>query len=138
MPSGLGLDLPRHLYHFPLDALRHLLRVTGFEVESEHHFSLRQNPFGWIQSALNRCTSLPRSGLYTLLQRRGPSSDSPFASRTRWTLLSCLVIGAPLALLASLMATLARSGATVHLVARRRGGAALAQAPARAPEGSST
>jgi 2-polyprenyl-3-methyl-5-hydroxy-6-metoxy-1,4-benzoquinol methylase len=133
-PAWFHLDLPRHLYHFPLDALRHLLRVTGFEVESAHHFSLRQNPFGWIQSALNRCTSLPRSGLYTLLQRRGPRSDPPFASRIRWSLLPWLVIGAPLAVLASLLATLVRSGATVHLVARRRGGAT----PAQAPEGSST
>ncbi len=137
-PAWFHLDLPRHLHHFPLDALRHLLRVTGFEVESTHHFSLRQNPFGWIQSALNRCTSLPRNGLYTLLHRRGSGSGAPFASRTRLTLLLWLVIGAPLAVLASVLATLARSGATVHVVARRREGTAPAQAPARAPEGSST
>ena len=54
------LDLPRHLYQFPLESLKRLLRDTGFAPVSDHHFSLRQNPFGWIQSAQNRRASLPR------------------------------------------------------------------------------
>ena len=37
---------------------------------SEHHFSLRQNPFGWVQTALNKSRRLPRNGLYTLLKSR--------------------------------------------------------------------
>ena len=45
------LDPPRHLYHFPVEGLRRLLESTGFQVDREHHFSLRQNPFGWVQSA---------------------------------------------------------------------------------------
>ena len=40
------LDLPRHLFHFPLPALRRLLEECGLACRSEHHFSLRQNPFG--------------------------------------------------------------------------------------------
>ena len=51
------LDLPRHLFHFPLEGLRRLLVDTGFTPRSEHHFSLRQNPFGWVQSALNKFAS---------------------------------------------------------------------------------
>ena len=42
------LDLPRHLYQFPLSGLNQLLERSGFEVSPAHHFSLRQNPFGWI------------------------------------------------------------------------------------------
>jgi 2-polyprenyl-3-methyl-5-hydroxy-6-metoxy-1,4-benzoquinol methylase len=116
------LDLPRHLYHFPVSALREMLMQTGFEVISEHHFSLRQNPFGWVQSVLNRFGSLPRNGLYTLLHRRSANDSLPFDVRTRFWLRFWLIVGAPLGLLATVVETIARSGATVHLVARKRSG----------------
>jgi len=116
------LDLPRHLYHFPLAALRRLLRDTGFEVVSEHHFSLRQNPFGWIQSALNRCPRLPRNALYGMLQKRRPGEAPPYDARLRRRMWLALVLGAPVALALTLLETLLRSGGTVHLVARRREG----------------
>lgn len=114
------LDLPRHLYQFPASALRSLLTQLGFDVVSEHHFSLRQNPFGWIQSLLNRFAGLPRNGLYTLLHRRAAGNPLPFDGRTRFWLRFWLVVGAPLGLFASLVETIARSGATVHFVARKR------------------
>jgi SAM-dependent methyltransferase len=113
------LDLPRHLYHFPVSALRELVGSCGFEIESEHHFSLRQNPFGWIQSALNRSPALPRNGLYLLLHRRGVAGHAPFDRRTRLRLWLGFAALAPVALAASLLEALLRSGATVHLVARR-------------------
>jgi SAM-dependent methyltransferase len=112
------LDLPRHLFHFPLSALRDLVRSCGFEIESEHHFSLRQNPFGWIQSALNRLPGLPRNGLYLLLHRRAPD-HAPFDRATRWRLWVGLLVLAPLSLVAACVEAGLRSGATVHLVARR-------------------
>jgi len=114
------LDLPRHLYHFPASALRRLLGEVGFEVLSEHHFSLRQNPFGWMQSVLNRFPGLPRNGLYALLHRRSANGPPPFDARTRFWLRFWLVVGAPLGLLATVIETIARSGATVHIVARKR------------------
>jgi SAM-dependent methyltransferase len=114
------LDLPRHLYQFPVSALRQLLEDVGFEVLSEHHFSLRQNPFGWVQSVLNLIPGLPRNGLYALLHRRSADEPLPFDARTRFWLRFWLIVGAPLGLLATLVETLARSGATVHLVARKR------------------
>jgi len=116
------LDLPRHLYHFPVSALRKMLVQTGFDVISEHHFSLRQNPFGWIQSVLNRFGSLPRNGLYALMHRRSLGNPLPFDARTRFWLRFWLIVGAPLGLLATAVETIARSGATVHLVARSRRG----------------
>ncbi len=112
------LDLPRHLFHFPLATLRELVRSCGFEIESEHHFSLRQNPFGWIQSALNRCPGLPRNGLYVLLHRRAPGR-APFDRSTRWRLWLWLLALAPLSLSAACLEAGLRTGATVHLVARR-------------------
>jgi SAM-dependent methyltransferase len=110
------LDLPRHLYQFPLAALRHLLDESGFEPISDHHFSLRQNPFGWVQSALNRVSSLPRNGLYTLLQSR----VRPFDLRTCAVLLAAFALLAPAAVALSIWDALRASGATVHVMALRR------------------
>jgi 2-polyprenyl-3-methyl-5-hydroxy-6-metoxy-1,4-benzoquinol methylase len=120
--SGAGwfhLDLPRHLYHFPLGALHRLLGDTGFEVTSTHHFSLRQNPFGWIQSMLNRLPGLPRNGLYEMLQRR----PTDFSGNVRLRLWLGFALLLPLALVLTVVETALRSGATVHLLARRRAGA---------------
>jgi 2-polyprenyl-3-methyl-5-hydroxy-6-metoxy-1,4-benzoquinol methylase len=122
-PAWFHLDLPRHLHHFPLSALLQLLRSTGFVPESEHHFSLRQNPFGWIQSAENRWSGLPRNGLYTLLHHRaaqGADGALDFATRAK------LLAGGAVALGPALVATLAeaalRTGGTVHVVARVKPG----------------
>ena len=126
------LDLPRHLYHFPLSALKRLLGDLGFELVSEHHFSLRQNPFGWIQSALNALGVFPRNALYTLLHRRGDGSPAPFGAGTRLALRACLLLGALPALAASMLGALLRSGATVHVVARKTGGdSVVGQPPAQ-------
>lgn len=113
------LDLPRHLWQFPLPALRRLLVHAGFRTLSEHHFSLRQNPFGWIQSDLNRRAGLPRNGLYTLLHQRTPGERSPFPRGLRWRLLLAGVVRAPVALVLTALETLLRTGATVHVVARK-------------------
>jgi SAM-dependent methyltransferase len=113
------LDLPRHLYQFPLPALKTLLRRTKFEVGAVHHFSLRQNPFGWIQSLLNMLPFPPRNGLYVLLHRRHPCAKAPYDARVRGWLWFCLALGSPLGGLLTLLGTVLRSGATVHVVARR-------------------
>ncbi len=120
--SGAGwfhLDPPRHLYHFPAQGLRRLLDSTGFRVEREHHFSLRQNPFGWVQSALNCIPQLPRNGLYSLLKRRGdgPPICGPFG---RFVLLSAYWLGMPIACAQSMVDALLGNGASVCVVARSR------------------
>jgi SAM-dependent methyltransferase len=119
-PAWFHLDLPRHLYHFPLPALCRMLAGLGFDVQEAHHFSLRQNPFGWIQSALNRVASLPRNGLYTLLHSRRSKEPPPFGAGTRALLLLLFALSAPLALALSVLEALGKSGATVHVVATRR------------------
>jgi len=113
------LDLPRHLFHFTLSALVRLLERTGFVIESEHHFSLRQNPFGWIQSALNM-GSLPRNGLYTLLHERAAQGEqsTTFDLITRLKLVAGGAITLVPALILTLLESWFRSGATVHVVAR--------------------
>jgi SAM-dependent methyltransferase len=119
-PAWFHLDLPRHLYQFPLPALRQLLDRTGFEVASDHHFSLRQNPFGWVQSFLNRRPSLPRNGLYILLHERRTGEEPPFDRSTRMRLWLWFVLTTPFAIAASVAGASLRTGATVHVVAHRR------------------
>jgi SAM-dependent methyltransferase len=119
-PDWFHLDPPRHLYHFPLAALGRLVENAGFTVRSSHHFSLRQNPFGWIQSALNRFTRQPTGGLYTLLHQNGAGRSVPLGRRTRAAMWCALVLGAPLAVFLSVLMASLRTGATVHIVAIRR------------------
>lgn len=111
------LDLPRHLYHYPAKALQTLLERSGFECDAVRHLSLRQNPFGWVQSALNRCPGLPRNALYNLLH-----DGTPEAEPSRWTrrfLQLAWWLGMPLGLVLGLLETACRSGATVQITARR-------------------
>ena len=114
------LDLPRHLYQFPLAALRRLLEEAGFEPISDHHFSVRQNPFGWVQSAQNRVAWLPRNGLYTLLHSRERTLPPPFDLRTRAILLAAFALLLPWGIAASMWDAYHRTGATVHVVALRK------------------
>jgi SAM-dependent methyltransferase len=119
--AGAGwfhLDPPRHLFHFTVDALDSLLQRNGFGVLSRHHFSLRQNPFGWVQSALNRTGWFPRNELYSMLQAEpsGRLSSSPFkrlVQRLLWA------TGMPMGLALSVMTALLQSGATFHMVAEK-------------------
>ena len=119
-PHWFHLDPPRHLYHFPYPALRRLIEDAGFEIRSSHHFSLRQNPFGWIQSGLNRFTRQPTGGLYTLLHQHGTGREVRFPVATRIGMWCGLVLGAPIAIASSVLAAWLRTGATVHVVAVRR------------------
>jgi SAM-dependent methyltransferase len=117
-PHWFHLDAPRHLYHFPYPALRRLVEQAGFEIRSSHHFSLRQNPFGWIQSALNRCGDQRPGLLYDLLHR-SEAVDRTIPFGTRLAMWSALVLLAPFALAASVVAAWLQTGATVHVVAIR-------------------
>lgn len=117
-PAWFHLDLPRHLYHFPRTALERLLTECGFQCVSEHHFSLRQNPFGWVQSTLNKFPKFPRNGLYTLL-KRGRSAESSDVSTDRW-LRMAYAAGMPVALAASIVETMFRSGASISMSAVAR------------------
>jgi 2-polyprenyl-3-methyl-5-hydroxy-6-metoxy-1,4-benzoquinol methylase len=63
------LDVPRHYFHFSQDSLEKALRDQGFRVVQRDHFSFEQNPYGWLQSALN-ALGFQNNFLYTLLKNR--------------------------------------------------------------------
>ncbi len=112
------LDPPRHLYHFPVEALRRLLERSGFTCTGTYHFSLRQNPFGWIQSALNRYGPWPRNSLYARLHR---TEQAPPESRSlpRFGMLAFFLASAPFALGLSVLMAVLRRGATVTVVGQK-------------------
>ena len=118
-PTWFHLDLPRHLFHFPKSAVRRLIEECGFDCRGERHFSLRQNPFGWIQSALNRSPALPRNGLYALLKRNECAKTQPLLTRLKLRLAYWL--GMPLGVMASFFSACLRTGASVCLLAESRG-----------------
>jgi len=113
------LDPPRHLFHFPARALRRLLERSGFRCLSGHHFSLRQNPFGWIQTALNKMPGMPRNALYTMLYQGSGVERAKLGRVGRAGCWAFFVLSSPIALALSVAAAIARRGATIHIVARR-------------------
>lgn len=117
-PDWFHLDLPRHLFHFPVEGLRQLLERKKFTIAREQHFSLRQNPFGWVQSALNRRDHESRNALYNMLHNRAADGVVPDPLH-RLALRTAYLGGMPIALGLSLWATLRRSGASVCVVGRK-------------------
>lgn len=118
-PAWFHLDLPRHLYHFPERTLQRMLQEIGFQCGRSHHFSLRQNPYGWIQSLQNKCSWLPRNGLYMLLHRRKQGSRVHYSGWTKFQLRAMFWLLAPLALGLSVLAALCKQGATIHIVGKK-------------------
>lgn len=110
------LDLPRHLFHFTENSLQRLLTETGFLTRSSHHFSLRQNPYGWVQSELNRL-GFRRNELYEMLHN-GAAAASGSRMR-RWIQRCAYWAGLPVGLGLSVLAAAAGRGATVHAIAER-------------------
>lgn len=50
------LDVPRHLFHFSVPSLEYCLAKTGFKILKVGFQSPEHDPFGWIQTILNRTT----------------------------------------------------------------------------------
>ncbi len=49
------LDVPRHLNHFSRRALSLTAEQAGLQIARTSSVSLEHDPYGWVQSALNRC-----------------------------------------------------------------------------------
>ncbi len=74
------LDPPRHLYLFSPQTLGRIMDSLGFRLLKIYHYSMEQNPYGWIQSLLNM-TGLPENSLYEILKNSSKSKKgklSPF------------------------------------------------------------
>ncbi|MBE2213859.1 MAG: class I SAM-dependent methyltransferase [Opitutaceae bacterium] len=113
----LHLDPPRHLFLFPTDAFEHAMREAGFVVTERRFFSIEQNPFGFIQSALNSL-GLPRDLLYERLK-----GNTRYAPEYRWLsiLLQKVIAGLllPFAIGLDVIESALGRGATVEYTLRK-------------------
>ena len=112
------LDLPRHLYHFTPQTLTRLVNRYNFDCHTLRHFALLQNPFGWLQSWLNRLSDAPRNSLYTMLHRGSGGESTNLSSRQRFLLRTVYLLGLPIAGAVSLAEAAFRSGGTIALTAQ--------------------
>jgi 2-polyprenyl-3-methyl-5-hydroxy-6-metoxy-1,4-benzoquinol methylase len=115
------LDVPRHYHHFGLGLLTRLLRSNGFSILDVSHLSLEYNPYGWIQSLLNKL-GFRYNLLYDLL--KNPSARSlqhPLRTAPLQSLLTlaALPVIVPLSFGLTLLEVLLRRGGTVEVYARR-------------------
>jgi SAM-dependent methyltransferase len=112
------LDLPRHLFHFTPETFAHLLRESGFEIERLSTGQWEMDPFGWLQTALNR-TGLRPNALYDTL-RNQPAARRDLPAWLRLAMLALFAPGMALALPLSALARIAGRAGTLIAIARRR------------------
>lgn len=112
-PVWFHRDPPRHLWHFGTKSLRRILSRAGFRVVYERHFSFEQNPYGWLQSMLNRL-GFPADRFYEVLKRQQAVTPS--------VLLEGFVAAGllPVAVALSILEASAQCGGTIAVVARKR------------------
>lgn len=51
------LDPPRHLCHFNQESISNMFKSVGFTVSDINFVSLEHDPYGWIQSSINKITN---------------------------------------------------------------------------------
>lgn len=120
-PNWFHLDVPRHYVHFGDKSLRLLLSKLGFRVTQEDHFSLEQNPYGWLQSLYN-ALGFDWNFLYDLIKDRGARSVSirkhPFQALSTVALLPLFL---PLSLVLTVVEAALRKGGTIEVYAVKEG-----------------
>ena len=119
------LDLPHHLYHFTTEGLLGLLRRKAFSIVALRHFDPEQNPYGWLQTLLNR-SGIRKNFLYDVLKKRELRTvrDGAWPLRDALATVLLLPLYLPLSLVLSLFeAAVARRGGTIEVVAEKRPGA---------------
>lgn len=103
-------DPPRHLWHFGVGTLAALLQEAGFRPLRWWHFSLEQNPYGFLQSTLN-ASGHQQDHLYEILKGAGGAARMLDRDVLQGVLL------APLCLALSAYEAAIRRGGTVTVVA---------------------
>jgi SAM-dependent methyltransferase len=111
------LDLPRHLVHLPLSALRDGVRSRGFTVDRCSHWRGGQIMFGWLYGLVGMLPGRP--DLYSAIRRSGAQGNE-IAGAHRVAVLASAVALAPAAAALSAIEIVAGAGGTVYLEARRR------------------
>jgi len=113
------LDVPRHYHHFGPRSLETLLGRFGFESDGEvHHLNLEQNPYGVLQSAMNRA-GFDENFLYSLLKTRSARAHAVWKHPAAVLgTLALLPAAAPTALAFALAEAGMSRGGTIEMSAR--------------------
>jgi SAM-dependent methyltransferase len=114
----MHLDVPRHLCHFTPDAIERALNASGFRMTRIDFRSYEHDPFGWVQSALDRLGF--EHGL--LIKRLTGMKRRSGAVATLAALVLSLALGV-IAVPAALASWRARAGAVMEVWAVRENGA---------------
>ena len=109
----LHLDPPRHLFHFSPESLQKLLSNIGMKGHSFSFVSLEHDPFGWVESLINRITR--RQNTLTLFLM----GLKPFCPRVALSMVLATVLAGP-ALLLSIISWLTGDGALFQVVAEKK------------------
>jgi SAM-dependent methyltransferase len=119
-PFWFHLDIPRHYFHFGMNSLKAALNDLGFRVVQLDHFSLEQNPYGWLQSLYN-AMGLQFNFLYSILKNRTsriiPIKKHPMQALITIALLPLFL---PLSLALTFLETILRRGGTIELYAVKK------------------
>ncbi len=111
----LHLDVPRHLFHFSPSSLRHLLERVGLRVETVRYVSWEHDPYGWLQSGLNRL-GFPPNLLTSMLMERELMFRRPLRTLVMGSVAAVLVVPSVGFALASWVM---RRGAIIEVWAKR-------------------
>jgi 2-polyprenyl-3-methyl-5-hydroxy-6-metoxy-1,4-benzoquinol methylase len=115
--SWLHLDPPRHLFFFkPADFIE-IMKGEGFDLQKVNYFSIEQNPFGMIQSILNKMQK-KREVLFEVLKgnRAYASGYSPFYIFMQKAF---FLFSFPFFIISDIFESLFRKGATVEMIFKK-------------------
>ena len=104
------LDPPRHLIHFTPDSLKQTLERAGLTMQTVDFFSLEHDPYGWVESTINRLTG--RANTIT----RYLMGIDPISPRLFVAFLLAALVGIP-AVLLSVTSWIAGRGSIMEVTA---------------------
>jgi 2-polyprenyl-3-methyl-5-hydroxy-6-metoxy-1,4-benzoquinol methylase len=106
----LHLDVPRHLQHFNTNTLSTLLSRYNFNVQTTSMISYEHDPFGWVQTILNKITGTHNILLLNLMNIR----KNNFIFLIHFILGILLIIPS---LILSVVSWIFKSGSNIEIIA---------------------
>lgn len=109
-PRWLHLDVPRHLLHFNPQTLASTFERAGLKLSEVRYESFEHDPYGWVESTLNRITGQSNTLTRFLM------GIEPFSGRVAFSLVLGLILATP-ALCLSMISWAFRNGALMEATA---------------------
>jgi 2-polyprenyl-3-methyl-5-hydroxy-6-metoxy-1,4-benzoquinol methylase len=113
----LHLDPPRHLFFFKPSDLIEILKGERFDIQKIKYFSIEQNPFGMIQSILNKMQK-KRDMLFEILKGNKVYA-SGYSKFNLFTQKAFFLLSFPFFIISDIFAAIFHKGATVELTFKK-------------------